>query len=120
MGQWGNTDDSANSVFWANTTLNSTANQIALFGNTTVSAVIANAQVGVFGVSTAEIANTFANSTVSAEALAIPHAGWVIRKEGRGGRAGRIQYETLVAMSSITGDAGRIAGDPSDDDELPE
>jgi len=116
MGQWGNTDDSANSVFWANTTLNSTANQIALFGNTTVSAIIANAQVGVFGVSTDEIANTDSG----AEALAIPHAGWVLRKEGRGGRAGRIQYETLVAMSSITGDAGRVAGDPSDDDTLPE
>ena len=116
MGQWGNTDDSANSVFWANTTLNSTANQIALYGNTTVSAVIANAQVGVFGVSTDEIANTASG----AEGLKIGHAGWVLRKEGRGGRAGRVQYETLVAMSSITGDAGRIAGDPSDDDTLPE
>ena len=34
----------------------------------------------------------------------IPHAGWVIRTVGTGGRAGRVQYETLVAMSSITGD----------------
>ena len=32
------------------------------------------------------------------------HAGWVIRKVGTGGRAGRVQYETLVAMGSITGD----------------
>lgn len=32
------------------------------------------------------------------------HAGWVIRTEGTGGRAGRVQYETLVAMGSITGD----------------
>lgn len=116
MGQWGNTDDSANSVIWANTTLNVTANQIALFGNTTVSAIIANAQVGVFGVSTDEIANTASG----AEGLKIPHAGWVLRKEGRGGRAGRTHYEVLVAMSSITGDAGRVTGDPSDDDTLPE
>lgn len=32
------------------------------------------------------------------------HAGWVVRTEGTGGRAGRVQYETLVAMGSITGD----------------
>jgi hypothetical protein len=41
------------------------------------------------------------------------HAGWVKRTVGTGGRAGRVQYETLVAMSSITGDA-------SDDTEFPE
>lgn len=32
------------------------------------------------------------------------HAGWVIRKVGTGGRAGRVQYETLVAMGSIASD----------------
>ena len=41
------------------------------------------------------------------------HAGWVKRTVGTGGRAGRIQYETLVAMSSITSDA-------SDDAEFPD
>ena len=34
----------------------------------------------------------------------VTHAGWVRRTVGTGGRAGRIQYETLVAMGSITGD----------------
>lgn len=29
------------------------------------------------------------------------HSGWVIRREGTGGRAGRVQYETLVAMGSL-------------------
>lgn len=29
------------------------------------------------------------------------HAGWVLRKEGTGGRAGRVQFETLVAMGSL-------------------
>lgn len=43
----------------------------------------------------------------------VTHAGWVLRTEGTGGRAGRVQYETLVAMSSITGDA-------SDDTILPD
>ena len=43
----------------------------------------------------------------------VAHAGWVVRKVGTGGRAGRVQYETLVAMGSITGDA-------SDDTVLPD
>lgn len=43
----------------------------------------------------------------------IPHAGWVLRTVGTGGRAGRVQYETLVAMGSMTGDA-------SDDTVLPD
>ena len=33
------------------------------------------------------------------------HIGWVQKTIGTGGRAGRVQYETLVAASSITGDA---------------
>jgi hypothetical protein len=41
------------------------------------------------------------------------HAGWNIRTEGAGGRAGRIQYETIVAMGSMTGDG-------PDDDQLAE
>lgn len=33
------------------------------------------------------------------------HAGWVKKTTGTGGRSGRIQYETLVAIGSITTDA---------------
>lgn len=43
----------------------------------------------------------------------VTHAGWVVRTEGTGGRAGRVQYETLVAMGTITGDA-------SDDTIIPD
>jgi hypothetical protein len=45
--------------------------------------------------------------------IGITHAGWVLRTEGTGGRAGRVQYETLVAMSSIS-------GDQADDLQLPD
>jgi hypothetical protein len=34
----------------------------------------------------------------------IAHTGWVRRTTGTGGRAGRVHYETLVAMGSMTGD----------------
>lgn len=43
----------------------------------------------------------------------VTHAGWVVRTVGSGGRAGRVQYETLVAM-------GSIATDASDDTVLPD
>ena len=34
------------------------------------------------------------------------HSGWVLRKVGSGGRAGRVTYETLVAMGSMTNAGG--------------
>ena len=45
--------------------------------------------------------------------VGIAHAGWNVRKVGTGGRAGRVQYETLVAMGSMTSDG-------SDDTILPD
>ena len=32
----------------------------------------------------------------------VAHAGWTIKREGTGGRAGRVHYETLVAMHSLS------------------
>ena len=43
----------------------------------------------------------------------IAHAGWVLRTEGTGGRAGRVQYETLVAMGSL-GQTDAQYGTPAD------
>lgn len=42
----------------------------------------------------------------------IAHSGWVLKKEGSGGRSGRTQYETLVALSEMTSVADQ------DQDEL--
>ena len=50
----------------------------------------------------------------SGEPGAIASPGWVLRTEGTGGRAGRIQYETLVAGRSL------ITGDAADDVEFPD
>lgn len=51
--------------------------------------------------------NVQVNTTVSkfGAKQAVPHAGHVIVTEGTGGRAGRVQAEVLVAVSSMTGDA---------------
>jgi hypothetical protein len=60
-----------------------------------------------------------------AKNVGVTHAGWVVRREGQGGRAGRVQYETLVAMGSLgaqTAAYGTAAttADASDDTILPE
>ena len=44
-------------------------------------------------------------ATISGVANKGFHAGWVVRKVGSGGRAGRVQYETLVAMGSMQDDS---------------
>ena len=111
MAQWTMTDEAAGSPKYANTTLNVTKNQTELFINTTEDDVITDLKVGVFGVDPTEMA--YAN-TADSEAHAVPHAGWVLRKEGTGGRAGRVHYEVLVAASSITGDAADDAVVPEE------
>src|SRR6056300_1365859 len=108
MAQWTMTDEAAGSPLYANNILNVTKNQTELFNNVTEDDVITDQEVGVFGVSAAEMADA------TGEASAVTHAGWVLRKEGTGGRAGRVQYETLVAAGSITGDS------VTDDTQLPE
>lgn len=111
MSQWKNTDDAANSVFWAveqyKTKANSTT-QAAFYGNTTLSAFITGEKIGQFGVD----ANEQTSARVAGNPHA-PHAGWVVRTEGSGGRSGRVTHETLVAMKTITGDG-------SDDTQFPD
>ena len=46
---------------------------------------------------------------VTVGASEVAHVGWVKKTIGTGGRAGRVFYETLVAASSITGDAEDLA-----------
>jgi hypothetical protein len=107
MALWGNLDASNNAPVFADTGgLGLTANtQGALFNNTTIATTstdvgVAGMAVGVFGVDATEMANT-----ESVANTAGGHAGWVLRKEGTGGRAGRVHVETLVAMGSMTGDS---------------
>jgi hypothetical protein len=102
MSQWKNDDSAANSVLWGVAGFNKTANAAnrnAFFGNTTADAYVTGITAGQFGVDTGEQAAARAAGPRAA------HAGWVNRVVGSGGRAGRVQYETLVAMGSMSGDA---------------
>ena len=66
--------------------------------------------------------HTITGDTATAEAVltgfgaidGAAHTGWVLRTVGSGGRAGRVQYETLVAMG------GNFSSDASDDAILPD
>ena len=100
MPLWGNVDNAANSDIAVLAQVNrniSTAQRTALYGNLTANVYKTGVTIGQFGVDNDEMA---ASSTTSQP----QHAGWVLRTEGSGGRAGRVQYETLVAMGSMTGD----------------
>lgn len=94
--------DNANSVpLWSTTTIKlapTQDNANLFFANTTANAFVQNETVGIFGVSPSESANTSGLNNRAA------HAGWVVRTTGIGGRAGRTQWETMIATSGIVGD----------------
>ena len=103
MAQWGDTDTAANSVLWGpaadssskRTTANS-VNRDLLFGNTTPDAD--GITVGQYGIDVLETEN-----------LAGASAGWNLRTDLGDGR---VRFETLVAMRTITGDADPLGPVP--------
>jgi hypothetical protein len=107
MPAWGNYDNAANTPLWSTAAVKvapTAVNTANLFQNTTQGYWedalpnggdrLANVAIGVFGVDNfeADVNNKGA------------HTGWVLRTAGSGGRAGRVQQEVLVAMSSIITD----------------
>lgn len=98
--QWKATDDVANSATFVLNQYHqslTTANQTALYQNTTANVIIAGETVGQFGIDFNEMHAMRANTGGARPA----HAGWVVRTTGTGGRAGRVQHEVLVAMGSM-------------------
>ncbi len=101
MSLWGNRDLANNAPKFAVASgigLSQTGSQ--LYANTTADVFKTNITLGVFGVSTAEKANT------TGESAKVGHAGWVLRTKGSSGRANRVTYETICAGSSVTGADG--------------
>ena len=103
MSSWGNNDNAANAPYWAvNSTMShqnpnvvapTAANVALLYANTTADAYRSGQTLGVFGIDAQESLATHAQ-----------HTGWTLRTTGSGGRAGRVQNEVLVALSSMIGD----------------
>jgi len=106
MSSWGNNDNAANAPYWAvsSAIMNvaqveghgsapTAANVAKLYANTSADAYTTGATVGLFAVDAQEASTS--NRV---------HTGWVMRTEGSGGRAGRVQEEVLVAMSGMSAD----------------
>ena len=107
-------------ALWSNTDANTSAPKFAvagglgvsengdtLYANTTTSAFVTGVKLGVFGVDIVE--QGLGNNATGIGS----HSGWNLVTQGTGGRAGRIQTETLVAMGSMltTSDGSATAND---------
>ncbi len=96
-----------------------TANKISLA--TTYANAVAGTKITLNAVAAGGTAHTLTGGTATATASLglgqdgdsniseIAHVGWVKKTVGTGGRAGRVHYETLVAASSMSGDAEDVA-----------
>ena len=96
-----------------------TANKISLA--TSAANALAGTKIDLTALASGGTAHSFVGGTATATATLglgvdgddnrrdIAHVGWVKKTVGTGGRAGRIHYETLVAASSMSGDAEDIA-----------
>ena len=90
MSSWGKADSAGASPLWALMQLNtvqSSANQTDLFEDNTADNFITGQTIGLFN---------YADAQVPAGAA---HAGWNLKITGSGGRNGRVQYQTLVALT---------------------
>jgi len=109
MSAWRKKDIAANTPDWAvkSTIVNAASNKAAasaptaanvaiLYANTTANAYTSRETIGLFAIDAAEQANS--------QNRGVTHTGWVLKTTGQGGRANRIQYETLVTLSTVTGD----------------
>ena len=94
MSSWGKTDASASRPLWAEMLIKRAPNNSGsplLFQNASANAFISGQTIGLFNYTTSE--------TQSGK---IAHTGWVLKTTGSGGRAGRVQYDTLVCLTSNT------------------
>ena len=107
MSSWGNYDNAANAPYWAvnstimndaNTELNfsapTAANVALLYGNTTANVYTSRETIGLF----------MADKNEVQASGAIPSTGWVMKTEGQGGRAGRVQWEVLAVVKNVQND----------------
>ena len=107
MALWSNTDANTSAPKFVGVGGSPVQDGLTLYANTTTSAFITGAKVGVFGVDVTE--QGLANNKTTHGA----HAGWNLVTQGTGGRAGRVHVETLVAMGSMlaTTDGSASAND---------
>lgn len=97
MASWqGNYDSAANTPYWTAATVNkapTTTEAQRLYGNTTANSYTTGETTGVFAVDDNEV-----------QVAGAPHAGWIRRVTGSGGRAGRVTQEVLSVVAAFRSD----------------
>ena len=91
MSSWTNVDEAAGAPLWSVAAIRktpSTANRTDLFNDTTADNFISGQTIGLFN---------FKDSETQSGAVA--HVGKPKKTTGSGGRASRVQYECLVALT---------------------
>ena len=86
-----NVDEAAGAPLWATAAIRkewTAANRTDLFNDTTANNFITGVTMGLF------------NYKDSETTVAMAHAGWNLKTTGSGGRAARISYECLVALTA--------------------
>ena len=92
MSSWTNVDEAAGAPLWAVEAIRkekSNANRTDLFNDSTADNFISGVTIGLFNFKDSE--------TQSGE---VAHVGWNLKTTGSGGRASRVQYECLVALTN--------------------
>lgn len=97
MSSWSNTDAHGSAPLWSLARVNKApiasnmgaAASGKLFNNATEDNLITNVTIGLFNFKDTE--------TQSGK---VAHVGWNLKTTGTGGRASRIQFETLVALAN--------------------
>ena len=90
MSSWGKADAAASAPLWALMQLNTEqtdGNRTNLFEDNTAVEFVTGQTIGLFNYADGEVPDGAA------------HAGWNLKITGSGDRAGRIQYQTLVALT---------------------
>ena len=92
MSSWTNADEAAGAPLWAVEAIRkekSNANRTDLFNDSTADNFISGVTIGLFNFKDTET-----------QSGAIAHAGWNLKTTGSGGRASRVQFECLVALTN--------------------
>ena len=112
MSSWAKTDSGGSAPLWSLLYVNKsptaanmhTGNAAAagkLYKNETFSQFISGAKLGLFNISASEVsAGQLSQDGSTLLSVKGAHSGWVLRKQGSGGRASRVQTETLVCLTS--------------------
>ena len=91
MSSWGKADAAASAPLWALMQLNTEqtdGNRTNLFEDNTADEFVTGQTIGLFNYADDEVADGAA------------HAGWNLKITGSGGRAGRIQHETISVLTN--------------------